>query len=59
VLSCIGSGLATVLIPRPRSPIYKVQVSELILNRHRPKDVILEDKKEEEIGSIMIKTSLK
>jgi hypothetical protein len=31
VLSCVGSGLATGLITRPRGPaVYKIQISELI-----------------------------
>jgi hypothetical protein len=49
VLSCVGSGLATALIPRPRSPTYEwAQVREPNPSRYKKRDEEEEKKEEEE-----------
>jgi hypothetical protein len=41
VLACVGSGLATKLITRPRSPaVYKIHSSRLILLESRPQGIL-------------------
>jgi hypothetical protein len=48
-LPCVGRGLATGLIPRPRSPaVYKIHSTGLILMGNRPEGLIRKVEEEEE-----------
>jgi hypothetical protein len=47
VLPCVGRGLATRLIPRPKSPINcKIHSLQLILNGSKPEGLILQTKQD-------------